>query len=87
MGFSAPLVGMIYDRTGSYGPALYGMIVGSVLSSLLYLFIGRYRYTFDFKLMVEPAKVERFVNAREVLRGWRGPFSQAELTDPDPTGG
>lgn len=58
MGFSAPLVGMIYDRTGSYGPALYGMIMGSVLSSLLYLFIGRYRYTTDFKLMVEPAKVE-----------------------------
>ena len=58
MGFSAPLVGMIYDRTGSYSPALYGMIVGSVLAGLLYLFIGRYRYTTDFKLMVERGKVE-----------------------------
>jgi len=56
MGFSAPLVGMLFERTGSYDLALYGMIVGAVLSGLFYLGIGRYRYTTDFKVIAEPAK-------------------------------
>ena len=51
MGFSAPLVGILYDRTGSYELALLGMIAGSVLCALLYLAIGRYRYTTDFRSM------------------------------------
>jgi MFS family permease len=50
-GFSAPLVGNLYDRTGSYDLALVGMIAGYVLSALLYLIIGRYRYTTDYKVM------------------------------------
>jgi nitrate/nitrite transporter NarK len=48
-GFSAPLVGILYDRTGSYHLALMGMIVGYVISGLLYLCIGPYRFTMDFK--------------------------------------
>ena len=55
-GFSAPLVGNLYDRTGSYDLAMVGMIVGYVLSALLYLTIGRYRYTTDFKVMAVPEK-------------------------------
>ena len=55
-GFSTPLVGNLYDRTGSYDLAMVGMIVGYVLSALLYLTIGRYRYTTDFKVMAVPEK-------------------------------
>lgn len=55
-GFSAPLIGILYDRTGSYDHAMLYMIAGYVLSALLYLTIGRYRYTPDFKLMPVPAK-------------------------------
>jgi len=55
-GFSTPLVGNLYDRTGSYDLAMVGMIVGYVLSALLYLTIGRYRYTTDFKAMAVPGK-------------------------------
>lgn len=51
MGFSAPLVGILFDRTGSYDLALVGMIAGNVVCALLYLAIGRYRYTADFKAM------------------------------------
>jgi MFS family permease len=56
-GFSAPLVGNLYERTGFYDMALYGMIAGFVLAALLYLAIGRYRYTTDFKTIPEPEKV------------------------------
>jgi MFS family permease len=55
-GFSAPLVGILFERTGSYDLALIGMIAGYVLSALLYLSLGRYRYTIDFKAMPAPAK-------------------------------
>ena len=58
-GFSAPLVGYLYDRTGSYGLALLGMTAGYVVSALLYLTIGRYRYTVDFKLMPSPEKAAK----------------------------
>jgi cyanate permease len=53
-GFSAPLVGILFERTGSYDLVLTGIVVGFVLSALLYLTIGRYRYTTDFKTMPEP---------------------------------
>jgi cyanate permease len=56
MGFSAPLVGILYDRTGSYDLVLLGMIAGGILCALLYLAIGRYRYTTDFKAMPAPEK-------------------------------
>jgi MFS family permease len=62
-GFSAPLVGILYDRSGSYDAALVGMIVGYVLSALLYLTLGRYRYTTDFKLMPEQGKAAKPVLA------------------------
>jgi MFS family permease len=55
-GFSAPLIGILYERTGSYELALLGMITGYALSALLYLTIGRYRYTTDFKAMPAPEK-------------------------------
>lgn len=54
MGFSAPLVGILFDRTGSYDLALVGMIAGYVVCALLYLAIGRYRYTTDFKAISAP---------------------------------
>ena len=55
-GFSTPLVGSLYDRRGSYDLAMVGMIAGYVLAALLYLTIGRYRYTTDFKAMAVPEK-------------------------------
>lgn len=60
-GFSAPLVGLLYERGGSYDLAMTGMIAGFVLSALLYLMLGPYRYTTDFKLMPRPEeeKVEQ----------------------------
>jgi nitrate/nitrite transporter NarK len=62
-GFSAPLVGILYDRTGSYHLALMGMIVGYVISGLLYLCIGPYRFTMDFKKMKTPEKVNKPLQA------------------------
>jgi len=53
-GFSAPLVGILFERTGSYNMPLLGMIAGYVLSAVLTL--GRYRYTTDFKLMTVSPK-------------------------------
>ncbi len=55
-GFSAPLVGILFERTGSYDLAMLGMIAGYALSALLYLTIGRYRYTTDFRAMPVPEK-------------------------------
>lgn len=55
-GFSAPLMGILYERTGFYDRALLGMIFGYVLYALLYLTIGRYRYTTDFRIMTAPGK-------------------------------
>jgi nitrate/nitrite transporter NarK len=55
-GFSSPLLGYLYDRTGSYDLAMLGMIAGYVIAALMYLFIGRYRYTTDFKDMPVPEK-------------------------------
>ena len=63
-GFSAPLVGNLYDRTGSYDLALLGMIAGYVLSALMYLTIGRYRYTIDFKVMAAPEKAAEPIPAK-----------------------
>jgi MFS family permease len=58
-GFSAPLIGILYDRKGSYDLALIGMIAGYAISALLYLIIGRYRYTIDFKVMAVPEKAAK----------------------------
>jgi predicted MFS family arabinose efflux permease len=55
-GFSAPLVGILFERTGSYDLPLAGMVAGYILSALLYLMLGRYRYTNDFKLIPQPEK-------------------------------
>jgi uncharacterized membrane protein YoaK (UPF0700 family) len=49
-------VDSVVERHGSYDLALLGMIAGFVLSALLYLTIGRYRYTSDFKVMAAPEK-------------------------------
>jgi hypothetical protein len=53
MGFSAPLVGILYERSHSYDLAMKGMIAGYVVAAALFLAIGRYRYTPDFKPMAE----------------------------------
>ena len=55
-GLSAPLIGLLYDRSGSYNLALTFMIGAFVAAGLLYLAIGHYRYTTDFKVIPEPAK-------------------------------
>jgi MFS family permease len=62
-GFSAPLIGILFERTGSYDLALVGMIAGYVLSALLYLTIGRYRYTIDFKVIAPPEKAAKPIPA------------------------
>jgi hypothetical protein len=62
-GFSAPLIGILFERTGSYDLALVGMIAGYVLSALLYLTIGRYRYTIDFKVIAAPEKAAKPIPA------------------------
>jgi len=62
-GVSAPLIGVLYERTGAYNLTLIGMIVGYSLSALLYLTIGRYRYTTDFKAMAGPGRVPQVVSA------------------------
>jgi MFS family permease len=67
MGFSAPLVGALYDRTGSYDLALFGMIGGYILSALMYLMIGRYRYTTDFRIMAAPEKAAVTAPAKDDL--------------------
>jgi MFS family permease len=56
MGFSAILVGILYERKGSYDLALLGMIAGYVLAALLFLAVGCYRYTVDFKAIPEKKK-------------------------------
>ena len=58
-GFSAPLVGVLYERSGSYSLAMKGMIVGYAVAGLLYLAIGRYRFTTDFKPMPAPEKAAK----------------------------
>jgi hypothetical protein len=65
-GFSAPLVGILYERGGSYDLALLGMIAGYVLSALLYLTIGRYRYTTDFKIIADPGKAANPLPAKRL---------------------
>jgi hypothetical protein len=40
-----------------------GMIVGYVISGLLYLCIGPYRFTMDFKKMKRPEKVNKPLQA------------------------
>ena len=55
-GFSAPLMGIVFERTGSYNLVILEMIASSAITGLLYLVIGRYRYTMDFKPMPEPVK-------------------------------
>jgi MFS family permease len=53
-GFAAPLAGFLFERSGSYDLVLVGMTAGYIVSALLYLTIGRYRYTTDFKAMPKP---------------------------------
>jgi len=55
-GFSAPLIGFLFERTGSYDWTLIGMIAANIVAALLYLVVGRYRYTTDFKVIPDPKK-------------------------------
>jgi nitrate/nitrite transporter NarK len=49
MGFSPPLIAMLYEHTGSYNIALILMIAGDLAAALLFLTVGRYRYRVDSK--------------------------------------
>jgi cyanate permease len=51
MGFSSPLIGMLYDHTGSYNLALALMVGGDLCAGLLMLTLGPYRYTTQFTAM------------------------------------
>ncbi len=44
MGFSPPLIGLLFERTGSYKWALFLMIAGDLAAALLFLTLGPYRY-------------------------------------------
>jgi sugar phosphate permease len=61
-GFSAPLIGILFERTGSYDWTLMGMIAANIAAGLLYMIIGRYRYTTDFKVIPDP-KQDDFASA------------------------
>ena len=51
-GFGPPLVGMIFDRTGSYNAVVLMLAMAYVLSAVLALILGPYRYSLDVQ---EPA--------------------------------
>jgi MFS family permease len=42
---SAPIVGLIYDRTGSYDPVFILMMITPLLSGVVWLILPRYRYS------------------------------------------
>ena len=43
-GLAPPLIGMLFDRTGSYGAALVLALIGQVIGACLFMFLGPYRY-------------------------------------------
>ncbi len=49
VGFSSPLIGWLFGRTGSYNAALLLMAAASVVSAVLFLCMGRYRYSVEVK--------------------------------------
>jgi len=44
MGFTPPLFGMIYDRTGSYDVMYWMVAGGALMGALVYPMLGAYRY-------------------------------------------
>lgn len=49
VGFSSPLIGWLFERTGSYGAALLLMAAANVVAAVLFLCLGRYRYSVEVK--------------------------------------
>jgi MFS family permease len=49
MGFSPPLIGLLFEHTGSYSLVLKLMLVGDLAATLLFLTLGRYRYSIAMK--------------------------------------
>lgn len=47
MAASPPLFGIVFDRTGSYAPMYWVLIVASIAGSAVFLFLGPYRYRTD----------------------------------------
>ena len=43
-GLAPPLIGMLFDRTGSYNATLALAVVGQVIGMCLFMFLGPYRY-------------------------------------------
>ncbi len=44
MAISPPLFGIIYDRTGSYGPMYWILAASALVGAVVYLLLGPYRY-------------------------------------------
>jgi MFS family permease len=53
-GFGPPIIGKLFDRTGSYNLVVLLIIIGYVLSAALILALGRYRYSVDFREAAVP---------------------------------
>ena len=47
LGLSAPLIGLIFDRTGSYAAAFAVIIASTAFAGLVFFFLGPYRYPVD----------------------------------------
>jgi MFS family permease len=43
-GLAPPLIGMLFDRTGSYGATLVLALIAQVIGACLFMFVGPYRY-------------------------------------------
>jgi MFS family permease len=64
-GFGPPLIGKLFDRTGSYKIVIFVIATGYVLSAILILTLGPYRYALDLREPEPaPAVAEQVSHAR-----------------------
>jgi MFS family permease len=64
-GFGPPLIGKLFDRTGSYNIVILVMATGYVLLAILILTLGPYRYALDLREPEPaPAVAEQVFHAR-----------------------
>jgi cyanate permease len=57
-GFGPPLVGKIFDRTGSYNSVVLILALAYVVSAILAFTLGPYRYSLDVHEKATPTDVE-----------------------------